>query len=158
MLNREPADAAGRAVRNGAAEGCGVRRRLTLRSKVMSEPIPPAPPFTRARIVSGPFSLCVSPGKRGDVLRVAVGRSTRNRPLFASTTSLFSVWPAGRRSGWLLKFNDLRARVRGQPRVPIRHQTLRSPPAAPSTPSEADCAETTAGSYTGAAAPTGWPG
>jgi hypothetical protein len=70
-----------------------------------------------ARIVSGPFSSCVSPGKRADVLRVARGRSTRNRPLLASTPSLFSVWPAGRRSGWLFKFNHLRARVRCQPKA-----------------------------------------
>ena len=37
LLNREPADAAGRAVQNEAAKGYGVQRRLTLRSKVMSE-------------------------------------------------------------------------------------------------------------------------
>ena len=77
------------------------------------------PSSIRARIVSGPFSLCVSPEKRADVLRVAADRSTRNRPLFASAPSLFSVWSAGRRSGRLCKFNRLRARVRCQPTVPV---------------------------------------
>ena len=77
---------------------------------------PPAPPFTRARIVSGPFSLCVSPGRRGGVLRAVCGQIPRNRPDFAPIPSLFSVSPAGRRNGWLLKFNDLRAAVHCQPR------------------------------------------
>jgi len=57
------------------------------------------------------------------VLRVAIGRNARNRPLSRPEPSLFSVWPAGRRRSGSRKINNLCAPVRCQPTPPVRHRT-----------------------------------
>ena len=44
-------------------------------------------------------------------------------PISGREPSLFSVWPAGRRSGCPSEINVLRAPVRCQPRPPVEHRT-----------------------------------
>ena len=109
----------------------------------------------------GPFSCPKSPrhaGFRPSVLRVAFSPNDRNRLLSRPEPSLFSVWPAGRRRYISIQINNLRVTVQRQPRPPVRHQTSSSLPAAPPSRWAADSAETTAGSYTGAAARPGCSG
>ena len=81
------------------------------------------PPYTRARIVSGPFFLAVSLGKCAEVLRVTLGQNTLISLFSAPEPSLFSVWPAGRLRRGANKINNLHAPVRCQPRRAIRLQT-----------------------------------
>ena|GEM_PF-1554722 len=84
---------------------------------------PRPPPYTKARIVSGPFFLAVSLGKRAEVLRVTLGQNTLISLFSAPEPSLFSVWPAGRLRRGANKINNLHAPVRCQPRRAIRLQT-----------------------------------
>lgn len=69
----------------------------------------------------GPFFRLRSPrhaGFRLAVLRVRACQDARHRPFPGREPSLFSVRPAGGRSVWPCKINDLRAPVRCQPRPP----------------------------------------
>lgn len=106
-------------------EQTGVKQSYILKYSVFARlssilAVPPSPPFTRARIVSGPFSFGVSPGKRGDMLRVTWRPISPKWPISGREPSLFSVCPAGRRKWWFSKINDLHAPVRSQPRLTNR--------------------------------------
>ena len=85
----------GRAVRNGAAKGCGVRRRLTLRSKVMSEPLPPAPPLQRAQTWFWALFVCLKPqcwrGSSRPGLRIPRPQKRQKTGPPGGTLTLFSV-------------------------------------------------------------------
>jgi len=52
-------------------------------------------PYMRARMVSGPFSFGISPGKCAEVLREATCRNPRNWLFSRPKPSLLSVWSAG---------------------------------------------------------------
>ena len=97
---------------------CACRRKRGLQGR-----FPPAPPFTRARKFSGPFSFGFSPGKRGAVLRVTWRPRCPKWPFSGREPSLFSVWLAGRRRGCHSEISDLNAPVRRQPRPPVRLRT-----------------------------------
>ena len=74
----------------------------------------------------GPFFCPKSPCHVGfwpSVLRVAISRNARNRPLSLPEPSLFSVWPAGRRSSGSRKINNLHVVVHRQPRRPVTSAT-----------------------------------
>jgi len=76
----------------------------------------------------GPFSCPKSPRHAGfwpPVLRAACCRNAWNRPLSLPERSLFSVWPAGRRSSGSRKIKHLRAAVHRQPRPPVTSTTRR---------------------------------
>ena len=109
----------------------------------------------------GPFSCPKSPCGAGfwlPALRVAAIQNATIPAFSAPERSLFSVWPAGRRTLQSCKINHLPASVHCQPRRSVRHRTEPQRSAAPPSPLAAGFAGTTAGSCSGAAVRPGCSG
>ena len=126
------------------------------------------PPHTRARTISGPFFLPEIPAPRGvladglaDAASPFGGQIGVFGPFFGPEPSLFSLVLRVGRGAIARNINDLRAPVLRQLCPAVRHRTAPRCPAAPSSPPAADCAGTTAGSCSVAAArrprPARWP-